>query len=397
MKPLSKKVAQAEASQTLALTALAKKMKSEGLDVVSLTAGEPDFPTPAYIKQEAIKAINENFTKYTVNSGMPELRNAIVEKFKNDNNLHFTSSQILVSNGAKHSIYNALKAICNKGDEVIIPSPYWVSYPEMVKLVDSVPVILKTSEKTEFKITPTQLQKAITKKTKALILCSPSNPTGSVYSQNELEELGKIIAKSEIYVISDEIYEKVLYDDAKHFSIGSIPAIKDLVITVNGMSKAYSMTGWRLGYMGAEKSIIEAADKVQGQTTSAPSSISQRAALAALQGGDTEIQMMVSEFKKRRDYFWKELCSIERITCTSPRGAFYLFPNVSAYFGKSYNGRKIKTADDVTYFLLEEEHVATVPGTGFGAKNNIRLSYACSMQELEKAAERLKSGFKKLK
>jgi len=397
MKSLSKKVAQAEASQTLALTALAKKMKAEGMDVVSLTAGEPDFPTPRHIKDAAIKAIEDNFTKYTVNAGIPELRSAIVEKLKRDNNIVVEPSQILVSNGAKHSIYNALQAICNKGDEVIIPAPYWVSYPEMVKLVDAVPVIVKSTEKTDFKISAAQLKKAITKKTKALILNSPSNPTGSVYSQRELEAIAEVVKKTGIFVIADEIYEKVIYDGVKHFSLASIPAIKDLIITVNGVSKAYSMTGWRIGFLAASKAIVEATDKVQSQVTSAPNSIAQKAALAAFTGSDDEVWKMTAEFKNRRDYIYKEMASIPGVTTTNPEGAFYLFPNVGECIGKSFNGAKMKSVDDIAQFLIKEAQVVTVPGSGFGAKNNIRLSYACSMQELEKAVSRMREAFAKLK
>lgn len=397
VKSLSKKVANAEASQTLALTAIAKQMKAEGIDVVSLTAGEPDFPTPAHIKRAAIQAIDENFTKYTVNAGIIELRSAIADKLRRDNQVFVEPSQILVSNGAKHSIFNALQAICNRNDEVIIPAPYWVSYPEAVKLVDGVPVILKTTEKTEFKISAVQLQRAITKKTKALILCSPSNPTGSVYTQAELEAIGEVVRKTGIYVIADEIYEKVIYDNARHFSLGSISTIKDLVITINGVSKAYSMTGWRIGYLAAAKPIVEAAEKVQSQVTSAPSSISQRAAAAAISGPEDEVHAMTAEFKSRRDYVHKELVSMPGISCPMPHGAFYLFPNVSGLAGGSYNGKKIKTGDDVTQYLLEECRVVTVPGSGFGAKNNIRLSYACSMDDLRKAVERMKQGFQQLK
>ena len=397
MKALSKKVANAEASLTLALTAIAKKMKADGIDVVSLTAGEPDFPTPAHIKRAAMQAIDENFTKYTVNAGIVELRSAIADKLRRDNNIFVEPSHILVSNGAKHSIFNALQAICNKGDEVIIPAPYWVSYPEAVKLVDAVPVILKTTERTDFKITASQLQRAVTKKTKALILCSPSNPTGSVYTQQELEAIAEVVRKTGIYVIADEIYEKVIYDGARHFSLASIPTIKELVITINGVSKAFSMTGWRIGYMAAAKPIIDAADKVQSQVTSAPSSISQRAAAAAIAGPEDEVHAMTAEFKKRRDYMLGELSTMEGITCPTPLGAFYLFPNVSGLYGKSFNGKKIKSGDDVTQYLLEECRVVTVPGSGFGAKNNLRLSYACSMEELKKAASRMRQGFLELK
>lgn len=381
---------------TLALSALAKKLKDEGVDVVTLTAGEPDFPTPFHIKQAAIQAIEDNFTRYTVNAGIPELRKAIADKFRHENNVSFDPSQILVSNGAKHSIYNALKAICNKGDEVIIPAPYWVSYPEMVKLVDAVPVFIQTTEASDFKMTPAQLKRAITKKTKALLFCSPSNPTGTVYSREEIEALAEVVAKADLYVLSDEIYEKVIYDGARHFSMGSIPAVKEHVVTINGVSKAFSMTGWRIGYLGAAKEIVSAAEKVQSQITSNASSISQHAALAALTGSHDELNAMTVEFVRRRDFIHKAITSIKGITCMKPKGAFYVFPNLSAFVGRKVNGTTLKSGDDIAQFILDEEKVVVVPGSGFGAKNHVRISYACSMEELEKAAERLCRGFAKL-
>jgi len=381
---------------TLAMSAIAKKLKAEGVDVVTLTAGEPDFPTPFHIKRAAISAIENNYTGYTINAGIVELRKAIADKFKRDNNLSFDPSQILVSNGAKHSIYNALKAICNKGDEVIIPAPYWVTYPEMVKLVDAVPVVINTTEANDFKMTPAQLKRAITKKTKALLFCSPSNPTGTVYSQEEIEALAKVTAKADLYVISDEIYEKVIYDGAKHFSIGSIPDVRDHVITVNGVSKAFSMTGWRIGYLGAKKEIVDAAEKVQSQVTSNASSISQHAALAALTGSDDEVNSMASEFLRRRNFIYDAVTSIEGITCAKPKGAFYIFPNLSGFIGKKAKGKTLRSGDDIAQYLLDEERVVIVPGSGFGAKNYARISYACSMQELEKAAVRMTRGFKRL-
>ncbi|HTY10338.1 MAG TPA: pyridoxal phosphate-dependent aminotransferase [Bacteroidota bacterium] len=396
MKSLSRQVAKAEPSMTLAMSAIAKKLKAEGVDVVTLTAGEPDFPTPFHIKRAAISAIENNYTGYTINAGIVELRKAIADKFKRDNNLSFDPSQILVSNGAKHSIYNALKAICNKGDEVIIPAPYWVTYPEMVKLVDAVPVIINTTEANDFKMTPVQLKRAITKKTKALLFCSPSNPTGTVYSQEEIEALAKVTAKADLYVISDEIYEKVIYDGAKHFSIGSIPDVRDHVITVNGVSKAFSMTGWRIGYLGAKKEIVDAAEKVQSQVTSNASSISQHAALAALTGSDDEVNSMASEFLRRRNFIYDAVTSIEGITCAKPKGAFYIFPNLSGFIGKKAKGKTLRSGDDIAQYLLDEERVVIVPGSGFGAKNYARISYACSMQELEKAAVRMTRGFKRL-
>jgi len=381
---------------TMALSALAKKLAAEGVDVVTLTAGEPDFPTPFHIKQAAIQAIEDNHTRYTVNAGIPELRKAIADKFRKDNNLSFDPSQILVSNGAKHSIYNSLKAICNKGDEVIIPAPYWVTYPEMVRLVDGTPVFIQTTEANDFKMTPAQLKRVITKKTKALLFCSPCNPTGTVYTQEEIEELAQVVSKADLYVISDEIYEKVIYDGTKHFSMGSIPSVKEHVITVNGVSKAFSMTGWRIGYLGATKDIVTAAEKVQSQMTSNASSISQHAALAALTGSNDEVNTMNAEFLRRRDFIYKAITSIKGITCMKPEGAFYVFPNVSAYVGKKVNGTTLKSGDDIATFLLNEERVVVVPGSGFGAKDHVRISYACSMEELEKAAERMRRGFARL-
>lgn len=396
MKSLSRVVDKTEASQTLALTALAKKLYAEGVDVVTLTAGEPDFPTPFHVKEAAKKAIENNRTTYTQNAGIPELRKAIAEKFQKDNNLFFSPDQILVSNGAKHSLYNTLKAICNDGDEVIIPAPYWVSYPQMVALVDAIPVVVPTREENEFKLTPDELSEAITDKTKALLFCTPSNPTGSVYSRKQLEDLAKVVAEHEIYVVADEIYEKVIYDGAEHFSIGSVPAIRDFVITVNGFSKAYSMTGWRIGFLGARQGIVTNAEKVQGQVTSNASSISQYAALAALAGPEDELRSMAAEFRRRRDFIHGEVTSIEGISCIKPKGAFYIFPNVSAYYGRTFKGKKIESGDDIAQFLLDEERVVVVPGSGFGAMDHVRISYACSMSELERAAERLNRGFKKL-
>jgi aspartate aminotransferase len=393
---LSKKVTSVEKSKTLVLSAIARQMQAEGIDVVSLAAGEPDFPTPMHVKEAAIRAIEENFTKYTSNEGIPELRKAIAEKFRRDNNLHFEPSQILVSCGAKHAIYNALQAICNRGDEVIVIAPYWVSYPEMVKLADGVPKVLTATDTRNGKISPQQLSRAITRRTKALLFNSPSNPSGVVYSREEIEGIAEVVKRKGIYVISDEIYEKVIYGDVKHVSIGSIEEIQDQVITVNGVSKAYSMTGWRIGYLGAREEITAAAAKIQSQVTSNATSISQRAALAALTGSDEPIKAMVEEFKRRRDFFCRELQSIEGFDCPIPEGAFYVFPNIKKLLGISYNGRKIANSDDLSEYFLQEAHVATVPGTAFGSKEHIRLSYACSMKDLATAARRLREGVERL-
>ena len=396
MKSLSLKTQQLEQSQTLAFTALARQLRESGADVVSLTAGEPDFPTPMHIKMAAIRAIDENFTHYTPNDGIPELIAAIRQKFERDNNLHFDASQILVSCGAKHSVYNALQAICNKGDEVVITAPYWVSFPEIAKLVDAKPVIIPTTEETTFKITALQLRKAINQHTKAFIFNSPGNPTGTVYTQGEIEELADVISETGIYVIADEIYEKVVYESAKHFSIGSINEIKENVITVNGVSKAFAMTGWRIGYLGATKAIASAAAKVQSQVTSNASSISQKAAVAALCGPQNDLADMVKEFQRRRDFMLEYLSKIPDLQLTAPQGAFYLFPSVKHVAGKRLDGKLIKDELDVCQFFLNEEHLALVPGSAFGAKNYVRLSYAASMKELEEAVKRLQSGFRKL-
>ena len=397
MKPLSKKARSIQPSQTLLLFARAKKMKAEGIDVVSFTAGEPDFPTPQIVKDAGVRAINENFTKYTQNRGIPDLVNAIAAKFKKDNNLSFEPSQILVSNGAKHSVYNALQAVCNPRDEVIIPSPFWVSYPEMVRLADAVPVPVKASFQNQFKITPAQLKRAITAKTKALLLNTPSNPTGAVYSREELEGIADVVKNSGIFIISDEIYEKVIYDDERHFSIGSLERIRDQVITVNGVSKAYSMTGWRIGFMGGHADVIGLAEKIQGQATSNANSIAQRAALAALANNlDSQIRVMVTEFDRRRRYLIQEFQGLG-IDFVFPKGAFYLFFNVKQFFGASADGKKFRSSDDLCEFLLMVHKVALVPGTGFGDKNWVRMSYACSMEELQRGVERIKTGLSALK
>jgi len=392
---LSEKILNLPESETLRISAIAKNMKAQGIDVVSLSAGEPDFPTPEHIKEAAIQAIKENFTKYTQNQGIPELINAIIEKFRRDNNIEYKPSEILVSSGAKHSIFNALQAICNPGDEVIIPSPYWVSYPAMVALVDAKPVILKTDISTNFKITPEQLKEAITPRTKALIFNSPSNPTGTVYTEQEIRKIAEVVYEKNIFVISDEIYEKIIYDE-KHFSMASIKELRDLVITVNGVSKAYAMTGWRIGYMGANEEIVKLANRVQGQVTSNASSISQKAALAALTGTQEPVRKMVNEFKIRRDFLCSELKQIPGVEVFVPAGAFYVFPKVSSYYGRRYNGFEIKNSNDLCEFLLKEEKLAIIPGDAFGMDECVRISYAASMEELMKGVERFRKALEKL-
>ncbi len=388
-RPLSRKADLVTESQTLALSARADEMKRKGIDVISLTAGEPDFPTPDHIKRSGIAAIEHNFTKYTPNRGIRELLEAVANKFRTENNIHWSPDEILVSSGAKHSIYNALQAICNPGDEVIITAPYWVSYPEMVKYVDAKPIIIKTTEATGFKVSPRQLRNALSLKSKLFIFNSPSNPTGVVYSQDEIEDLAAVIADAGLYVISDEIYEYLVYDGARHFSIGSIESLREFTVTVNGVSKAFSMTGWRLGYMGAHKSIINNAAKFQGQVTSNACSISQRAALSALTSPLDQVMRMRDEFGKRRDYIVGELCSMRGISCPNPKGAFYVLPRVDEYFGTAYGNYKIRSDVDLCEYLLMERKVATVPGSAFGAPEHIRVSYAASMENLQKGLERI--------
>jgi aspartate aminotransferase len=381
-----------EESQTLALGALANKMKRSGIDICSLTAGEPDFPTPSDVKQAGIEAIQKNFTKYTANSGIPELLDAIAEKFKNENGVHVEPSNVLVSNGAKHSVYNALQAICNPGDEVIIPAPYWVSYPEMVKLVDGVPVIIDGPAEMDFKITPAQLRAAITPRTKAFIFNSPCNPTGTVYNQSEIEELAEVVRDHNLYVIADEIYEKIIYDGLKHFSMGSIEDIRDLIITINGVSKAFAMTGWRIGYLGASKPIADAAAKVQSQVTSNAVSISQHATLAALKLKTDEVARNTAEFMKRRDFMVSEMRKIDGLTLVEPKGAFYLFPSVQAFVGRKFNGTQLKNDVELSSYLLNSAHLSVVPGSAFGADGYLRVSYASDMKNLEEGVKRLKAG-----
>lgn len=392
MQQLSRKIQQVEESQTLALTAKARSLKEAGVDVVSLTAGEPDFPTPKHVKEAAIKAIEADFTHYTATEGIKDLVQAIINKFSRENDLHFEPGQILVSTGAKHSIYNALQAICNKGDEVIILSPYWVSYPEMVKLADATPVVVTASIEVGFKPDIRKLKQAINQRTKAMIINSPSNPTGAVFTRSEMEEIAELVKTSGIYVISDEIYEKVLYDGAKHVSIGSIKSIRDQVITVNGLSKAFAMTGWRLGYMGGPLSVMQLAARVQSQVTSNATSITQKAAVAALTGSLSAVEKMVEEFKQRRDFVIDALLAVKGVNVFTPSGAFYVFFGVKNFYARKFNGQFIRNSADMAQYLLEKQHVAMVPGFAFGADDCLRMSYACSMKDLEKGMKRIADG-----
>jgi aspartate aminotransferase len=394
---ISKCVSRIEESITLATTAKAKAMKAQGIDVVGLSAGEPDFDTPENIKQAAIKAINEGFTKYTPTPGIPELRKAIAAKFKRDNGLEYKPEEIIVGCGAKHSILIAIMTLVDEGDEVIIPTPYWVSYPEMVKIAGGTPVILGTSAGNNLKVTAEELKKSITPKTKIFILNSPSNPSGMVYSREELLALVKVLKDTNINIISDEIYEKILYDGAEHHSIASLdPQIFSRTITVNGVSKTYSMTGWRIGYCAGPLEVIKAMGKLQSQEISNPCSISQAATIEALNGPQDSVKMMVKAFDERRRYLVDRLNALQGVKCVRPSGAFYAFPDFSAHYGRKWNGKVITGSVAMCEFLLDEMKVAVVPGIGFGADNHLRLSYATSMQAITKALDRIEEGLKKL-
>ena len=397
MPSLSRKIDQIEESQTIAISSLARKLRAEGKNIISLSAGEPDFPTPENVKQAAIKAIQNNFTKYTQNEGIPELREAVAAKFRNDNKLNVKAANILISSGGKHSIFNALQTICDPGDEVVIPSPYWVSFPEMVKLVDAVPVILPTKEEHGFTFTAEDVKPFLTRRTKAIIINSPSNPTGSVLDEETLRGIAKLAKEYDFFIISDEIYEKIVYDGHKHFSVGSIPEVQDKVITTGGVSKAYSMTGWRIGFMAANEEIIARASKIQSQVTSNPSSISQAAALEAIRGTQGDIEKMRSAFQRRRDLIIEKLSKIKGLSVTNPGGAFYFFPSVKGLFGKKYDGQILKDSLDVAHYLLAEAQVALVPGAAFGSDDHIRISYAYSENELTEAVDRIAVAVSKLK
>ncbi|MBU3958730.1 MAG: pyridoxal phosphate-dependent aminotransferase [Candidatus Omnitrophica bacterium] len=387
--PISEKISQISPSPTLSITAKAKKMQAEGVNVIGFGAGEPDFDTPVNIKEAAKKAIDRGFTKYTPTAGTKELKDAICTKFKKDNNLEYVPDEIIVSCGAKHSIFNIILTLCNEDDEVIVPSPYWVSYPEMVKVAGAKTVMLNTTKESDFKITPEQLQKAIRPNTKLLILNSPSNPTGMVYSEGELKELSRIITKAGIYCISDEIYEKVIYDQ-QHVSIASFgEEIKKKTIVVNGVSKAYSMTGWRIGYAAGPKEIIQAMSNLQDHSTSNPTSIAQAASVEALTGSQDDLNKMVKEFKKRRDFMVDKINAIIGICTLKPQGAFYCWVDISGILQKSADGKKIMNSMDLTDVLLNGAHVAVVPGGVFGDDNYIRLSYATSMENIIEGLNRI--------
>jgi aspartate aminotransferase len=397
MSILSNRAKSLKPSPTLAINAKAKAMQAQGIRVVSFGAGEPDFDTPGNIKKSAIKAIEEGFTKYTPVGGIDELKDAITHKFKRDNGLIYKRSEILVSCGGKHSFYNLAQALFDRGDEVIIPTPYWVSYPPMVSLAEASPVIVETKEENDFKITPEDLGKAITSKTKALVLNSPSNPTGSAYTKKELEKIAEIAISHKFFIISDEIYEKIVYDDFKFTSIASLnEEIKKWTIIVHGVAKTYAMTGWRIGYTAGSEEIISAMNNIQSQSTSNPTSIAQKASVEALIGPQDEVNKMVAAFSQRRDYIVNRLNEIEEVSCYKPIGAFYVFPNFSHYYGKNYQGKKIGNSTDLADYFLGEAKVAVVPGVEFGADPFERLSYATSMENIREGIDRIEEALKKL-
>lgn len=395
---ISKRATTLSPSETLKISAKAKQLAREGKSIVSLSAGEPDFNTPAHICNAGIEAIANGFHGYTMNTGMPELREAIADKLKRDNELDYSPDQIVLSNGAKQSIGFSILATIDPGDEVLIPSPYWVSYPQMVKMAGGTPVVVNTTFANNYKLIPEQLEKAITDKTKAIILCSPSNPTGACYTRKELKVLGDILEKHpDIIIFSDEIYEYIVFDQPHVSILNASPKMKDRTVIINGFSKGFAMTGWRLGYAAGPKPIIDALAKIQSQETSAPSSISQKAGLAAYTGSMAPIHKMKKAFKERRDFVVESLRSIAGVECFTPSGAFYVFPDIHQFLGKKTDtGTAINNSTDLCIYLLEEHGVATVPGDAFGEPNGLRISYAASMDDLKEAMTRFKKGLTSL-
>lgn len=387
---LSDRVNNMTLSATLAMAAKARELKAQGKDIISLSLGEPDFAVPDFVKKAAIEAIEQGYNKYSPVDGYLELKEAICEKFKKDNGLTYTPSQVIVSTGAKQCLSNVALVMINPGDEVILPTPYWVSYSDITKIAGGIPVELPTSLETNFKITPEQLEAAITPRTKMIWLSTPGNPSGTIYSKEDLEGLAAVLRKHpNIFFLADEIYEHINYV-GKHTSMASIEGMYERTITVNGLSKAFAMPGWRMGYMGAPEWIVKACSKMQGQITSGANTIAQRASIAALRAPLSQIQYMLDAYRKRRDLVYELLTQIEGFKTNLPEGAFYFFPDISYYFGKTLRGKKIQTASDLSLYLLEEAHVATVTGEAFGNKNCIRLSYATSEQDLREALRRIK-------
>ncbi|AKL98706.1 pyridoxal phosphate-dependent aminotransferase [Endomicrobium proavitum] len=394
---LSKRVQAVQPSPTLAIDAKAKALKAQGVDVISFGAGEPDFNTPQNIKDAGIDAINKNFTRYCPVAGTLDLKKAIVNKLKRDNGLEYIPEEIIVSCGAKHSLYNLFQAILDDGDEIIIPAPYWVSYPDMAILAGAKPVIIPADDKNGFKITAQSVQKVITAKTKAIVINSPSNPTGATYSSGELKAIAEVCVKNKILMISDEIYEKLVYDNFKFSSTASVlPEAKNYTVVINGVSKAYAMTGWRIGYAAGPREIITAMAKIQSQSTSNPTSISMKASVEALNGPQDEVEKMRAEFEKRRDYIHERLNKIEGISCSKPSGAFYVFPDISKLLGKTFGAKVINTDSEFAQYLLETAKIAVVPGSAFGADGYMRLSYATSLELIKEGMDRLEKTVKQM-
>lgn len=397
MEKVSARINALEESQTIAMSQKSRELASQGIDVINLSVGEPDFFTPDFVKAAAKKAIDENYSFYTPVPGYKDLQEAICGKLKRENNLDFTPDQIVVSGGAKHSLSNVLMCVVDKDDEVIVPAPYWVSYVELVKLAEGKSVVIETGIDSDFKITPKQLEDAITPKTRVLMLCSPSNPSGSIYTHNELKAIADIVAKHpNILVLSDEIYEHINFT-GKHESIAQFENIRERVIIINGVSKGYAMTGWRIGFSASAKWIAKACNKLQGQQTSGVCSIAQKAAVAAFNSDGSTVKEMQVAFKRRRDFMVDAISKIKGFRLNMPGGAFYIYPEISYFFGKQYNGQTIKNADDFAMFLLNVAHVAAVPGSAFGTPNYIRFSYATADEKLKQAAERIAKAVELLK
>lgn len=387
---LSRKVERISPSITLSITSRAKEMRAKGEGVIIFGAGEPDFNTPENIQDSAVKAIKSGYTKYTAVSGIDELKTAVSKKFKRDNNLTYSNSQIMISTGAKQCLSNVFQAILNPGDEVIVPKPYWVSYPELIKLADGVPVFVSGNEKNDFKYTKEVLGKAVTSRTKAIIINSPNNPTGAVYSREELTLIAEFARENDLIIISDEIYEKFIYESSEYTSIASISedSFKRTII-IHGVSKSYSMTGWRIGYAAGNEKVIKLMTNIQSHTSSNPNSIAQYAAVEALNGDQTSLELMVKEFKRRRDYIVEKINSTGILSCTMPAGAFYIMINISKMIGKEIDGTKIKDSIDFSNVLLSKEKVAVIPGDGFGVSNYVRISYATSMESIKEGIDRI--------
>lgn len=395
---LSRKAAAVKPSSTLAITAKAKELRAQGKDVVGFGAGEPDFNTPENICDAAIQAIHDGFTKYTPASGTNELKEAVSKKFKYFNGLDYAPDQIVISNGGKHSLTNIFTALINPGDEVIIPAPFWLSYPEIVKLAGGVPVIVKTTKEQSYKLQAEDLKKAITDKTKAVVLNTPNNPTGMLYTEQELRAIADVVVESDIYVVADEMYENLVYGDQKHISIASFgKKIYDRTITCSGLAKSYAMTGWRIGYTGSSQEIAKMMSSVQSHQTSNPNSIAQKAAVEALNGPQDSVATMHAEFDKRRQYMYKRICEMPHVSTIEPMGAFYVFVDVSDVLGKDYKGQKIEDTSKMAEILIEEYNVAVVPCADFGFADHIRLSYAISLEQIEKGLDRIETFLKELK